>query len=226
MLLSEPSSWPFVHETACREKGFLRVAGVDEAGRGPLAGPVVAAAVVFPDASCPAGVADSKCLSPAQRDAAYDVLVRTVAWSVGIASVEEIDAWNILRATHLAMRQAIQGLDPCCDFVLVDGLPVPDLPCPSHNLVRGEHRSASIAAASIIAKVTRDRLMADMHALYPSYGFDRHKGYGTPQHLRALFENGPCPCHRQSFAPVRNAVSCGETESSSPQRREFDLGEA
>lgn len=182
---------------------YARVAGVDEAGRGPLAGPVVAAAVVFHAPECPEGVLDSKALSPAQRDIAYDRILDCADWAVGMVGVEEIDRINILRATHLAMRRAVESLPCPPDFLLVDGLPVPGLPCPCRCLVKGERQSASIAAASIIAKVTRDRLMIDLHERYPAYNFARHKGYGTPEHLRALAEHGPCPLHRLTFAPVR-----------------------
>jgi ribonuclease HII len=182
--------------------GYFRVAGVDEAGRGPLAGPVVAAAVILRDGECPEGVGDSKALSPARREALYRRLVSTAHWAVGIAAVEEIDRLNILNATQLAMRRALEALTPPADFALVDGLPVKGLPVPHRAIVRGDARCLSISAASIIAKVTRDRMMLDLHNQYPVYGFDRHKGYGTPQHLRALGEHGPCPSHRRSFAPV------------------------
>lgn len=179
------------------------VAGVDEAGRGPLAGPVVAAAVVFPDRVCPDGVADSKSLTAAQREAAWHHIVSCAAWAVGAAEPDEIDRLNILRATHLAMRRAVEGLPTPPDFLLVDGLPAHGLPAPCRFLVKGERQSASIAAASIVAKVTRDRLMMAWHEQYPAYNFARHKGYGTPEHLRALAKHGPCPLHRQSFSPVR-----------------------
>jgi ribonuclease HII len=195
--------WPFGHEEELRTFGYARVAGVDEAGRGPLAGPVVAAAVYFPDGLCPDGVADSKALTAARREAALERIVACAVWAVGIADVAEIDALNILRATHLAMRRAVEAILPCPDFLLVDGLKVNGLPAPHLPLVKGERKSAGIAAASIIAKVTRDRLMTALHDEYPHYEFARHKGYGTADHLRALAEYGPCPHHRRSFAPVR-----------------------
>ncbi|HEY3267764.1 MAG TPA: ribonuclease HII [Armatimonadota bacterium] len=194
---------PMAHEAEIRALGYGRVAGVDEAGRGPLAGPVVAAAVVLVEDGCPPGVADSKVLTPARREEAYRRIVECACWAVGMCSPEEIDALNILRATHLAMRRALEGLSPCADFALVDGLPAKGLPLPNRCLVKGERQSASIAAASIIAKVTRDRLMLELHERYPIYNFARHKGYPTPEHVRALELHGPCPVHRRSFAPVR-----------------------
>lgn len=197
---------PMAHEAEIRALGYERVCGVDEAGRGPLAGPVVAAAVAFAGYDCPYGVADSKALTPARREEAYARIVECACWAVGICSPEEIDALNILRSTHLAMRRAIEGLRPCADFALVDGLPVKGLPLPSRSLVKGERHSASIAAASIIAKVTRDRMMVELHDLYPAYNFARHKGYPTPEHVRALETYGPCPVHRRSFAPVRDCL--------------------
>ncbi|HEY3414292.1 MAG TPA: ribonuclease HII [Armatimonadota bacterium] len=192
----------FAFERDALSNGFRRVAGVDEAGRGPLAGPVVAASVILPEGFDLDGVNDSKALSSARREALYGSLADRVPWAVGIASVEEIDRLNILKATHLAMRRALEALQPRPDFALVDGLAVKGLPIPHLPIVKGDCRCLSIAAASIIAKVTRDRLMRDLHACYPAYGFDRHKGYGTPEHLRALEEHGPCPAHRRSFAPV------------------------
>lgn len=205
-LIPAVASWPFDHETELRACGAARVAGVDEAGRGPLAGPVVAAAVVFHDDDCPDGVCDSKLLTPAAREAAFARLIECTAWSVGLAGVDEIGRLNILRAAHLAMRRAVDGLAPAPDFLLVDGLAVPGLPAPCRFLVRGEAQSASIAAASIIAKVTRDRVMERMHARWPIYNFARHKGYATPEHLAALAAHGPCPIHRAGFAPVRAAA--------------------
>jgi len=192
--------------------GCRRVAGVDEAGRGPLAGPVVAAAVLIPPASLEskpdhvlAGLTDSKQLSPARRSHFYSILMRLpgVDWSVGMASVEEIDTVNILQATYLAMRRAVDGLSEAPDHLLVDGRPVPGLPVASTAIVRGDGQSLSIAAASVVAKVTRDALMQDLDTTYPAYGFSRNKGYGTREHRDALIEHGPCPCHRTTFAPVR-----------------------
>lgn len=196
------------------EKGFRRVAGVDEAGRGPLAGPVIAAALVFDQSYLEtaayqelAGLTDSKKLSPSRRESFFAMLSGSpaVRYGVGRAEVEEIDSLNILRATHLAMRRALEALLVPPDHVLVDGLPVPGLPCPSTPIVRGDSLSLSIAAASIVAKVTRDREMVEMDLLYPQYGFAAHKGYGTAAHMQALLEYGPCPIHRISFRPVRDA---------------------
>jgi len=179
------------------------VAGVDEAGRGPLAGPVVAGAVIFPARVRLPGVADSKCLSAAARESAYELVIRKAsAWAVVAVEVEQIDRINILRATHEAMAAALRALDPAPDGALVDGLPVAGLPCPHHAVVDGDALCVSIAAASIIAKVTRDRLMCELDLVYPGYGFARHKGYGTREHLAALKELGPSPCHRRSFRPV------------------------
>ena len=197
------------------ERGIVRLAGVDEAGRGPLAGPVVAAAVVFERAYLEAeqhgllrDIDDSKTLSEAQRDSAFVLLTERCPMSmgVGLADVAEIDSLNILRATHLAMARALSALPRLPELALVDGLPVPGLPCPSQAIVGGDARSLIIAAASIIAKVTRDRLMRDLDRQYPVYGFAQHKGYGTWAHMQALLQHGPCPAHRRSFRPVRDAL--------------------
>ena len=191
------------------------MAGVDEAGRGPLAGPVVASAV-WADAfflrreaqASLAGLTDSKQLTAAQRDRFFDQLRNAGEFVIGVgqADVAEIDSLNILRATHLAMARAVQALSPAPDFILVDGLPVRGLPYPSQAIVKGDSRSLLIAAASVMAKVTRDRLMLELDRQFPEYGFARHKGYGTAAHLAALRQHGPAACHRQSFAPVRLAA--------------------
>lgn len=197
------------------ENGAVRLAGVDEAGRGPLAGPVVAAALVFDRAFVESEqygflqfINDSKSLSPSQRDTSYVLLTGSsfCVIGVGVADVSEIDSLNILRATHLAMARALESLSPLPDFALVDGLPVPGLPCRSQAIVRGDSRSLSIAAASIIAKVSRDRMMLELDSQYPGYEFARHKGYGTQIHMEALLKLGPCPAHRRSFRPVREAM--------------------
>lgn len=189
--------------------GFRRVAGVDEAGRGPLAGPVVAAAVILPAWPCPLPVNDSKQLTEHQRARLFDGLQQLQEIQIGIGIVEsaEIDGINILRATHKAMRLALEQLRPAADFALVDGLPVKGLPVPHRAIVKGDGRSQSIAAASIIAKVVRDRLMEQAEIEWPGYGFARHKGYGTAAHLEALRRLGPTPLHRRSFAPVRAVLS-------------------
>jgi ribonuclease HII len=201
------------------ERGLLRIAGVDEAGRGPLAGPVVAAAVILPPGFDLRGINDSKKLSPAAR-ARAEARIReeAVAVGVGMAEPDEIDRVNILRATHAAMRRAVMALTPCPDGVLVDGLPVRDLhPC-CEALVKGDSRSASVAAASIVAKETRDRLMRAYAETFPHYGFAKHKGYPSPEHLRALAEHGPCPLHRRSFGPVAQCrlTLAGAEENCSP----------
>ena len=194
----------FTRERALRARGFLLVAGVDEAGRGPLAGPVVAAAVILPDGFELDGLNDSKKVAPRKREALHATLTAQaeVLWAVGEASVDEIDRLNILRATHLAMARALDALPRKPDHALVDGLPVRGLPVEHTALVEGDALSLSIAAASIIAKVTRDRLMTDLDAAYPQYGFARHKGYGVREHLEALRNHGPCPVHRRTFQPV------------------------
>ena len=194
------------HELRLRSGGCRIIAGVDEAGRGPLAGPVVAAAVVLPVGDSGLLVTDSKLLNAAQRDALYEELVATCKYGVGIVGPGLIDRLNILRATHRAMAEAVAALSPLPDHALVDGLPVKGLPVPHTALVKGDRLCRSIAAASIVAKVTRDRLLADLDAQYPQYGFARHKGYPTPEHLERLRQHGPCPAHRLTFAPVR-AVS-------------------
>ena len=183
------------------------VAGVDEAGRGPLAGPVVAAAVILDPARPIAGLADSKALSPARREALFALIhERALCCSVAEASVEEIDRLNILQATLLAMRRAVEGLAMPPARVLVDGNRLPPLTMPAEAIVQGDAKVAAISAASILAKVTRDRWCAGLHARYPLYGFERHKGYGTAEHLAALRAHGACPEHRRSFAPVAQVL--------------------
>lgn len=191
-------------ETTLRSRGCSHIAGIDEAGRGPLAGPVAAAAVILPAGfSCP-GLDDSKKISPAKREDLYQRLTTNpeVFWKVALADREEIDQLNILRATHLAMRRAAEALCPPPDHCLIDGLPVRDFPFPYDAIVKGDSRSLSIAAASIIAKVTRDRIMAEIDRDFPEFGFARHQGYGTKAHLEALRIYGPCCQHRRSFQPV------------------------
>lgn len=179
------------------------IAGVDEAGRGPLAGPVVAAAVILDELHPIDGLADSKKLSPAKRERLFDeIRAKALCCSVAEASVEEIDQLNILQATLLAMRRAVEGLRLRPTKVLVDGNRLPPLPMLAEAIVKGDSKVAAISAASILAKVTRDRWCARYHTEFPSYGFDGHKGYGTAEHLAALREHGPCPQHRRSFAPV------------------------
>jgi ribonuclease HII len=182
------------------------VAGVDEAGRGPLAGPVVAAAVILDDLQPIKGLADSKTLSPGRREKLFDqIRARALCCSIASASAEEIDRLNILQATLLAMRRAVEGLRLVPQRVLVDGNQVPRLQMPVAAIVRGDAKVAAISAASILAKVQRDRLCRELHERFPCYGFAAHKGYPTPQHLAALQQHGPCAEHRRSFAPVRAA---------------------
>ena len=198
------SSPDMLAEQQAHEDGFATVAGIDEAGRGPLAGPVVAAAVILPDGYELAGLNDSKQLSAKRRETLYAALMQDprVKKSVAQASVEEIDRLNILRATHLAMARAAQALSPLPQMCIIDGLPVPNFPLPARNLVKGDARCLSIAAASILAKVTRDHIMQELDAQFPAYGFARNAGYGTREHLEAIRTHGITVHHRRSFAPV------------------------
>ena len=200
----EAVNW-WEEERRARAEGYRCLAGIDEAGRGALAGPVVAACVILPFERVPQGVNDSKALSPEQREPLYGQIM-DVARGVGVGIVDAptIDRINILRAAHEAMRLALAALPPGLfpDVALIDGLPVRPFPLDQIALVKGDGRSASIAAASIIAKVTRDRLMREYGAAYPLYGFAAHKGYGAPAHLRALEAHGVCPLHRRTFRPV------------------------
>jgi ribonuclease HII len=183
------------------------ICGVDEAGRGPWAGPVVAAAVVLDRASVPVGLDDSKRLTRRQREALYDAIRAAAIVGVGIAGVEEIDALDILRANDLAMRRAIAALDPLPAMALIDGNRVPPaLPCPARALVGGDRRSLSVAAASIVAKVTRDRIMAELAVAHPGYGWERNQGYGTEEHRAALIRLGVTSHHRRSFRPIHNIL--------------------
>lgn len=204
----------FEAERALLQRGVKWVAGVDEAGRGPLAGPVVAAAVSFPTEwiwnGLPAeleGLTDSKQLTVPEREGYFEVLTGLGAIQFGIARIDAgtIDSINILQATHRAMNQALAQLHPAPDHALVDGLRVPSLRFPHSALIKGDACSFSIAAASVLAKVTRDRLMLEYDRQFPAYGFAGHKGYGTRRHLAALAEHGPCPIHRRSFAPLKPA---------------------
>lgn len=194
---------PWAFEKQAHEQGFRVVAGTDEAGRGPLAGPVVAAAVIMPPDFDPEGVTDSKKLTPARRRKAYERIYASGA-AVGLFIVDaaEIDRINILAASLLAMRMAVENLSPPPDHVFVDGPHRFPAKISQSPLISGDSRCLSIAAASIVAKVTRDRLMERYHMDWPQYGFDRHKGYGTADHRKALAEFGACPIHRRSFAGV------------------------
>jgi ribonuclease HII len=192
------------HERELRSAGFRWIAGIDEVGRGSLAGPVVAAAVILPERHRIRGLRDSKVLPRARREALYEqILDRATAVGVGCMEVEVIDRINILQATKLAMREALGRLTQPPDHLVIDALSLPQVDLPQRPIIDGDAISASIAAASIVAKVTRDRICAEFDARYPAYGFARNKGYGTRRHLDALLEEGPCEWHRRTFAPVR-----------------------
>ena len=192
------------HELSLAEEGFQRIAGIDEAGRGPLAGPVSVAAVVLPEDYSHSVLNDSKQLSKRQREDLYEEITsdERIDWASALVEAPEIDEINILKATWAGMRRAFLKLYPTADVALIDGKPIKGFPTEHRALVKGDSLSLSIAAASIIAKVERDRLMRDYAEKYPEYGFERHKGYGTKAHREALREHGPCPIHRRSFAPV------------------------
>jgi ribonuclease HII len=192
------------HERELRLAGFRRIAGIDEVGRGSLAGPVVAAAVILPDRHRINGLRDSKVLSRARREALYErILDRAEAVGVGCIEVEVIDRINILQATKLAMREALGHMAEAPDHLVIDALSLREVDLPQRPIIDGDAISASIAAASIVAKVTRDRICAEFDARYPAYGFARNKGYGTRRHVDALLREGPCEWHRRSFAPLR-----------------------
>jgi ribonuclease HII len=181
-----------------------RVAGVDEAGRGPLAGPVIAAAVILDPARPLSGLRDSKQLSAQRRETLYgEIVAAALGWAIGRAEVEEIDRINILQATLLAMQRAVAGLQPAAEYAVIDGNRCPVLPIPARAIVRGDSRVAAISAASILAKVARDREMVELDRRYPGYGLAQHKGYPSKAHIAALEALGPTPQHRRSFAPVR-----------------------
>ena len=194
-------------ETALLEEGYAVIAGVDEAGRGSLAGPVVAGAVVFPlysDQDWIAGIRDSKLLTPRRRKVALQSMCdASVAMAAGVASPREIDGTGIVGATRTAMARAIYALPVLPDFLLLDAILLPDVDIPQRSIIKGDAKCLSIAAASIVAKVTRDSMMRDLDKKYPGYGFAQHKGYGTRQHINALDNLGACPLHRRTFAPVR-----------------------
>ena len=188
------------YENEALSKGYNNICGVDEAGRGPLAGPVCAAAVILHKGEIKEGVNDSKKLTEKKREALYDVIKeKAVAYSIAFASVEEIEEMNILNATMLAMKRAVEGLEVPADYAMIDGNKIPDLNIPAECVVKGDANSMSIAAASILAKVTRDRLCAEYETEYPQYGFAKHKGYGTKFHREMILKYGPCKIHRMSF---------------------------
>jgi len=204
--------WAF--ESAWHARGAQRVAGVDEAGRGPLAGPIVAAAVVFGEQPRLGDLNDSKLLTPEQRERLLPRILETaVDWGIGVVDAPNIDRINIQRANYLAMRLALADLREPPDAVLVDGFTLPEMPVAMERIVKGDRRSWSIAAASVVAKVTRDSVMQHYDARYPQYGFALHKGYGTATHLEALRQHGPSPVHRRSFAPVAEALAGGTRQA-------------
>jgi len=201
--VTPPLSAPYRYEAQAWRTGIVHVAGLDEAGRGPLAGPVVAAAVIVAPDRRIRGLRDSKLVPPERREELYGAIrARAVAIGVGIVDHLTIDRINILEATRVAMDQALLALGIVPDLVITDFVPLRGLTCPQRNLVDGDRRCATVAAASIIAKVTRDRLMREADEQFPEYGFVRHKGYATPEHLAALDRHGPCPLHRRTFAGV------------------------
>lgn len=190
-------------------EGFTRIAGVDEAGRGPLAGPVVAAACILPEGVYFAHLNDSKQLKKEMREQLYSEIISSpnLVYGIGIIDVDTIDSVNILQATFLAMRSAIESLEDQPDYILIDGSQIPLLEIPTECVVGGDSKSVSIAAASVLAKVTRDRIMVEFDQKYPEYGFKSHKGYATEQHMRAIHEHGPCPIHRKSFEPIKTMLN-------------------
>ncbi|MDD7484124.1 MAG: ribonuclease HII [Clostridia bacterium] len=197
--LRTPQEW-FRYEGEAREQGYTAVCGVDEAGRGPLAGPVCAAAVILPAGLVIEGVNDSKKLSEKKREELFPVICeKALAYGIGWADEREIDEINILQATYRAMKRAVESLPLTADYALIDGNRMPPLAIPGTTIIKGDALSMSIAAASILAKVSRDRVMVQFSREYPQYGFEQHKGYGTAAHVQALREYGPCPLHRQSF---------------------------
>lgn len=187
-------------ENALRAQGYQAICGVDEAGRGPLAGPVFAAAVILPEGFALEGVNDSKKLTEKKREQLFESLIHQVSYGIGLATEGEIDRLNILNATYLAMQRAIRDLPGETDYILIDGNRAPkDLPAPCETVVKGDGKVAAIAAASILAKVSRDRFMKQVHERFPQYGFDQHKGYGTKAHYEALKEHGISKVHRKTF---------------------------
>ncbi len=200
----QPDPDTLYHETMVRRDGHDLIAGVDEAGRGPLAGPVVAAAVIIPEGTSVEGVRDSKKMTARAREKAFEeILDAAVSVSIGVVSHGFIDQFNILKASLEAMKRAVLALEPAPDYLLVDGIHRIPVPTPQMPLKKGDQISHSISVASVMAKVYRDRIMRAYHGQFPEYGFSQHKGYGTAQHLRAIEEHGPCPIHRRTFKRVK-----------------------
>jgi ribonuclease HII len=205
---NELASDPLFFERSARASGFTCIAGLDEAGRGPLAGPVVAAAVVLPEGLRIPGLTDSKQVPERDRELLFEVIRKqAVCYGIGIVHERTIDDVNILQATIIAMEQALQALSPRPDYLLLDALTLPRIPLPQKPLIKGDCRSHSIAAASILAKVTRDRLMVELHEKFPQYNFRKHKGYGTEEHLALLRTHGPCDAHRKTFNPIARMLN-------------------
>lgn len=217
--MDNPEMDMLAFERRVHHQGFQRVAGIDEAGRGPLAGPVVAAAVILPQCLDLPGVRDSKLLSAAQREDCYrQITCSAVDMAVGCVEVAEIDRINILKASFKAMLLAVRGLQAPPDFLLIDGPYTLPVFIPQRGIPKGDQLSLSIAAASIVAKVRRDRIMHEYHELYPEYGFDRHKGYATEAHLQCLRKYGACPIHRMTFRGV-NPTNQGSEKSGDPSTK-------
>jgi ribonuclease HII len=201
---------PLFFEGRARESGFTCIAGLDEAGRGPLAGPVVAAAVVLPEGLLIPGLTDSKQVSGPERERLFEAIrEQAVCYGIGTASERTIEEVNILQATIIAMERALDLLSPRPDYLLLDAVSLPRVALPQKPLIKGDCRSHSIAAASILAKVTRDRMMCELHEKYPRYNFRKHKGYGTKEHLALIRLHGPCDAHRRTFNPVAQALAGG-----------------
>ena len=201
---------PLFFEARARASGFTCIAGLDEAGRGPLAGPVVAAAVVLPNGLLIPGLTDSTQVPEQERERLFDVIrEQAVCYGIGVVDEQTIDEVNILQATIIAMERALAPLNPRPDYLLLDAITLPRIPLPQNPLIKGDSRSHSISAASILAKVTRDRLMLELHEKYPQYNFRKHKGYGTSEHLALLREHGPCDAHRKTFNPVSRMLRGG-----------------
>ncbi len=200
-------------EDNARREGFRVIAGIDEAGRGPLAGPVSAAACILPAGLVLEGVDDSKRLTALQRERLFDTITQhpDIHYAIACVDAEIIDSINILQATIQAMLLSVDGLDISPDLLLVDGLALPHVSIPSRKYIKGDQRVQAIAAASVLAKVARDRVMLDYHDSWPVYGFDRHKGYGTQAHREAIAEHGPCPIHRRSFEPIKSMLMAGSS---------------
>jgi ribonuclease HII len=208
-LFSKPQIDTLALEKIAQMEGFVRIAGVDEAGRGPLAGPVMAAAVILPEGLCIQGVDDSKKLSRQKREHLFNVIMsRALSVGIGVVGPEVIDRINILQATRLAMLDAVGQLLPQPDYILIDGITAINSPIPQKTVKKGDSLSLSIAAASIIAKVTRDRMMVEMDLVFPGYGLAGHKGYGSAQHLEAIRLLGPSPIHRMTFGGVKEHIRC------------------